>query len=797
MKLLSLLVCISLMSAVVFGQELLILNKQNSLPVENVAVFNQSMSLVVYSNSAGLANISRFGKRDSVYFKHPSIELIGLSMQDIVEMNYVLMIDNRSIIMDDIVVTASRWQEKKRDVPFMTDVIKVNGTRLLPVQTTSEILASTGNLMVQKSQGGAGSPVIRGFEANRLLLVVDGVRMNNAIYRSGHLQNSMSLDIGGLDRVEIVYGPSSVIYGSDALGGVIHYYTKTPALSKEQGFKLNADAAVQFASANKSNIYHLGLNAGFKKIAFYSSFTKSNYGDVQVGSNRYNFPANHGKVYSQIQVINGRDSLARSGNPDIQPGTGYEQYDMTHKVLIYLNKNLQLTGNFQYSNSSRINRFDELYNYEEKPDYAVWYYGPQKRLFSSVKLASVAKTRFFSDFSAIVAYQKIDEDRINRKFRRSNEMHQEEDVKVFSLNVDFRKAFSVKHKIEYGFESNYNDVESAGYNIDIRNGSVWDALSRYPDKGTSVNAISGYVGYKWAPSEKLKFSAGTRYSHIMLQSEFSEAFDMIPFSEVDMSTGALTGSASMIYNLPKDFRISLSFSTGYRAPNVDDYGKVRAKDNEVTLPNNKLRPEYANNAEIGLMTTVAGFISAGGNFFYTYLTNAIVGSYATYEGVDSLLYNGDMYRIVTNTNSNKAEIMGFSLFLNVDFTKSFQFKNTFNYTKGRDVSNRVSLGHIPPVFGKSVLIFEKNIFKNELSFNYHGRKRASDYSPTGEDNLNYATPEGTPSWAIVNFSSAVSVMKNIQFQVSIENIFDTYYRSFASGVSAPGRNFIFTLKAAI
>jgi hemoglobin/transferrin/lactoferrin receptor protein len=257
MKFSFILVILSSLYLQTIAQEVLILHQQNSIPIENVAVFNKNLTRVVYSNNQGVADLSQFSKSDSVFFKHPSIEQIGLSFQDIREMNFVLQIDKRNIIMDDIVVTASRWAEKKREVPFMTDVIRMSDSKVAILQTSSDILTSTGNLMVQKSQGGAGSPVIRGFEANRLLLVVDGVRMNNAIYRSGHLQNSMSLDLGGLDRIEVIYGPSSVIYGSDALGGVIHYYTKSPKQDDKKFLQVGADAAAQFSSANNAKIYHL------------------------------------------------------------------------------------------------------------------------------------------------------------------------------------------------------------------------------------------------------------------------------------------------------------------------------------------------------------------------------------------------------------------------------------------------------------------------------------------------------------------------------------------------------------
>ncbi|NJK93518.1 MAG: TonB-dependent receptor plug domain-containing protein [Bacteroidales bacterium] len=403
-----------------------------SLPVENAAIYNKSYTIAVYTNGEGKADLKKFSRNDSIYIRHPSVNTIGLTYQDIVDMNFVLLISKRSILMDDIVVTAYRWQEKKRDLPFQTDIIKIREMTI--PQTSADILSSAGNLMLQKSQGGGGSPVIRGFEANRVLLVLDGVRLNNAIYRSGHLQNSMTLDMGGLDRVEIIYGPASVIYGSDALGGVVHYHTREPILSDENKFLIKADAFTKYSSASNSNISSIGVNAGFKKFAWFSSYTLSNFGDIRMGKNRNPFLGDHGKAYYQTVFLDGRDSVISNTNTDIQPNTGYRQFDLTQKLLVLLSRNLKLSGNFQYSTSSRIHRYDELSIYNNAvPNYATWYYGPQNRLFGSVSLFSDGETVLFSGYKAVLAYQRIDEDRINRRFRRDNELHQEEDVDVFHL----------------------------------------------------------------------------------------------------------------------------------------------------------------------------------------------------------------------------------------------------------------------------------------------------------------------------------------------------------------------------
>jgi hemoglobin/transferrin/lactoferrin receptor protein len=131
--------------------------------------------------------------------------------------------------LKDVVVYANKFPTLSKNIIQTIGVI--TDKNLIQYQsTTADILTASGQVFVQKSQQGGGSPVIRGFEASRILILVDGVRMNSAIFRSGHLQNIITVDNMSLDRVEVNYGPSSTMYGSDALGGVINLFTKAPQL---------------------------------------------------------------------------------------------------------------------------------------------------------------------------------------------------------------------------------------------------------------------------------------------------------------------------------------------------------------------------------------------------------------------------------------------------------------------------------------------------------------------------------------------------------------------------------------
>lgn len=133
---------------------------------------------------------------------------------------------NGKFTLKEVTIAANKTEQSLIEVPNQIQILKSNEIAAIQAQSTADVLANTGNVFVQKSQMGGGSPVLRGFEANRILLVVDGVRMNNLIYRGGHLQNVITLDNNILDRTEIVFGSGSTIYGSDALGGTIHFFYK-------------------------------------------------------------------------------------------------------------------------------------------------------------------------------------------------------------------------------------------------------------------------------------------------------------------------------------------------------------------------------------------------------------------------------------------------------------------------------------------------------------------------------------------------------------------------------------------
>ncbi len=783
------------------AQTISVINSSTNEPIENVAIYNQDHKLSTITNEKGTADISHFNDADTLYFQHTAFVSYKIAKTDVPGMKNKVKLERKIVIIPEFVLTASKWKESKREVPHMVDVISPIKMKRLHNQTSADILTSTGNVFIQKSQAGGGSPILRGFEANKILLVIDGIRMNNAIYRSGHLQNSITIDNAMLDRVEIIYGPTSTMYGSDALGGVIHYITKEPVLaSKESKVITKASAYGQVSSTNSAWKSHLDFSVGNRKIGFLSSVTVSDFGDIRMGSFRAPYLGDFGKIFHYVKTENGIDSMHNNPDPMVQKRTGYSQYDFLQKILIKPKDNISFGINVQYSTSSNIDRLDQLTKYDDDGylEYAEWYYGPQKRFLGSFKCHYITDNFFFNTMTFVTGYQRIGESRNTRKFQSEELTSQNELVHVYSANLDFQKQFRSLARFQYGLEFNYNKLKSEAFTENLFTGYKVQTLTRYPDKDNNIVTNGGYINYKQKLSQKFIFSGGFRLNHVRLLSRFSDIFYFLPYDLIKINNTSVTGSLSLIFEPDKSLKTSIITSTGFRSPNVDDYGKVRIKNDLVTIPNRDLKPEYTYNVEMGISKTYDGYIQINGSYFVTLLTNAIVRADAILvNGVDSFEVQGDYYHTIANSNSNSAVIHGFNISLISDLNTNITFRSTLNYTYGRDLTDNTPLAHIPPIFGKTNISYKVKNMINEVYFIYSGWKKIKDMSPLGEDNEEEGTQYGFPGWYTINLRSTYEVNRHITFQLAIENVLNTFYKPYASGVAAPGINAIATLRVNI
>ncbi|MBA4322195.1 MAG: TonB-dependent receptor, partial [Odoribacter sp.] len=200
-----------------------------------------------------------------VCFQHFSYERTCMSMDDLKNSGYKVTLTRKVFPINEFVVSANRWEQSKSEVPNKISSIPDHHIRFQNPQTAADLITISDEVFVQKSQLGGGSPMIRGFSTNRILIVIDGVRMNNAIYREGNIQNVISLDPAAIESAEIIFGPGASIYGSDAIGGVMDFHTKKAFFSTGKKLYIKTDAFTRYSTAANEKTGHFDFSIGSKR----------------------------------------------------------------------------------------------------------------------------------------------------------------------------------------------------------------------------------------------------------------------------------------------------------------------------------------------------------------------------------------------------------------------------------------------------------------------------------------------------------------------------------------------------
>ena len=651
-------------------------------------------------------------------------------------------------------------------------IVEINQKKIsqLLATTTADVLQKSGEVVIQQSQSGGGSPIVRGFEANRVLLVVDGVRMNNAIFRSGHLQNSISTSPNMLAKIDVIFGPASVKYGSDALGGVIHIHSKSPSYNQEK----KTNFSQKYSSANQGVSLHIDHSWSKKNWSYLSAITINKFGNLKMGANRLHGYQDWGR---QTHITQGKTQLK----------TDYNQIDWIQKFRYDGTKNWSHLINLQYSSTTNLDRFDKLNDLSGgTPKFEQWYYGPQKRLLSAVASQYNQKHLLFDEFNNHVSFQIFHESRHSKKFGEN-------------LNERFEKVFVLSNTSDFIKNIGYNVLN---YGVDFQNNIVNSTANqatatRYADGGSQMQLFSVYGQYKMPYGLSSNYvSAGLRYNFSALQANFIDtATYSLHFSKIDVKNQAITASVGWKAAINKKLQMGASLSSGFRSPNVDDVTKVFEKSGLVTVPNNKLKPEYSYNAELNLSAKMNKNWDWNLSAYYTILEDAIIKQAFTLNNQDSIWYDGEYLPIVANQNEQQARIYGFYAKTNISLSQNWNWTNTINKTIGIIQEAQSPLDHIPPLFAKSELQWKKN--KHSISFYslLNDWKRVDEYSNNGSDNLNEATEDGNPRWWTLNLSYVAKISTTTTVQLALENILDVHYKTYSSAISSPGRNVIISLNS--
>lgn len=707
----------------------------------------------------------------------------------------------KQFVLDEVVVSATRWRQTSSNVPSKIITISPREVSLQNPQTAADLLGISGKVYIQKSQQGGGSPMIRGFATNRLLYTVDGVRMNTAIFRAGNIQNVINLDPFATESTEVFFGPGSVIYGSDAIGGVMSFQTLTPQFSSGDRTNIAGKFSTRYSSVNKENTGHFDVNLGWKKWALVTSISSWDYDHLKQGSHG---PKDYVKPY-YVQRQNGVDQVITQDDPLLQIPSAYSQMNLMQKVRFKPNESWDFQYGFHYSETSPYGRYDRHNRVRNgTARYAEWNYGPQKWMMNNLNINHIDSNSVYDQLSIRLAQQSFAESRIDRSLNNNERNTQTEEVEAYSVNLDFVKSMRGNHRLFYGLEYVFNDVNSTGMLTDISTGQDATGASRYPQSNWS--SLAAYLNDEFRVSDHFTLQAGVRYNQYKIDADFSNnlSFYPFPFATASLNNSAITGSIGGVLHMSDSWTLSANYSTAFRSPNIDDLGKVfDSEPGAVTVPNPDLKAEYAHNFDLGFVKVLGDRVKLDVTGYYTNLQNALVRRNFSLNGQEMIMYDGQLSQVQAIQNAAVANVHGIQAGLEIKLPGGFAFSTDLNYQEGEeelDDGTTSASRHAAPFFGVTRLGFLSDRFSLTLYTNYQGERKFEDLpqEEQSKDEIYAKDKDGNnyaPAWYTLNLKGSYQLNGAFTLSAGLENITDQRYRPYSSGISAPGRNFILSLTA--
>lgn len=782
------------------AQTVTVLEAGTGTPLHMVTLSSRTPQAFAVTGPDGRADVLAMAGSLRIAVRTIGHRTVELSFAQLADSAFTVRLARESLPLGQVVAVASRNEAPKGDEIGHFATLTPRDAQLRQPQTTADLLEGSGQVFIQKSQQGGGSPMIRGFATNRLMIVVDGVRMNTAIFRSGNLQNIISIDPLDLERTEVLFGPGSVMYGSDAIGGVMAFSTLRPRLATDDTTLIGGSAMGRWSSANNEFTGHLDVQVARRKWGLLTSISHSDFGDLRMGR--------HGPDdYLRPTFVQRQDSLdvvVTNDDPLVQRPSAYAQTNVMQKVRYRPHARLDLEYGLHYSTTGNYARYDRHLRTRSNglPRSAEWNYGPQVWLMNTLMAACTDTTLLFDHLTVRLAHQWFQESRLDRNFNSPVLRIREENVQAYSINLDLSKSVRQRHQLLYGLEGVWNTVQSIGTDRNILTGTEAAAAARYPQADWA--SLGAYLTYRYRVSDRVLVQAGARYSHFLLHAQFDTTLFALPYNEARTDNGALSGSAGLRWTPASRLEVQLQLATGFRSPNVDDMGKLfDPEPGAVMVPNTGLGAEYAYSAELGIAKVFGQWVKVDATAYFTYLDRALVRRDFTLNGADSILYAGELSRVQALQNAAFAMVYGVQAGLEVMLPKGFGIHGRFNWQRGveeTDDGSTAPLRHAGPWFATAHLTWTHRMVRLDLYTVTNGAVNFQDLAPEerNKPELYAKDRDGnphSPAWYTLNLRASVQVLRRVTISGGVENITDQRYRTYSSGIAAAGLNFVLAARA--
>ncbi len=447
-----------------------------------------------------------------------------------------------------VVVTAQRYETNQFDSPEAISVLTQKQLLQNPPRSTPEALMGLPGVWLQKTNHGGGSPFIRGLTGQQTLILIDGIRLNNATFRSGPNQYLNTIDPQSIAQIEVVRGSGSVQYGSDALGGVVQVLTKNPEFNNAK--PISGNAFVKYMSGGMEKSARAEMQYSSATIAVLGGIAWRDFGDIVAGGDI-------GKL---------------------KP-TGYTQLSGDIKARAKAGRNYLFTAAYQALNQEDVPVFHKI----QLENFALNHMDPQNRKLAYVQAEAFYDNRIFKHIKLTTVLARSVEGRISQKNEATVLTHEKDQINTKAAILTINSALSEKWTAQTGIEYYFDKVYSSREDKDVEKNQITPKRGLYPDGSTASNLA--IFTLHTLSLHKFTLAAGGRVN------TFGITVSENVLGKSTINPSALVGNFAVLYAIHPNHRITASVNTGFRAPNIDDMGTLGIVDFRYEVPNTNLEPE--------------------------------------------------------------------------------------------------------------------------------------------------------------------------------------------------------------
>ena len=620
------------------------------------------------------------------------------------------------------------WENQPYRTIIKTNTHSVGGN----TRTVPEMLSYETGVMVQKTNHGGGSPSLRGLHGNQTLMMVDGVRLNNSIFRYGPNQYLNTVDAFAVDQLDVLFGSGSIQYGSDAMGGVIAAKFHEPEFVKCNQWV--PKVFFRTTTGNQEYSMRSSVDRCFGQNAITAGITMRQFGDVLAG-----------------------------GDLKYQRPSGYKEFDVDVK-FVHKDK----MGKWVAAHQSN-NQFDvPIFHRVALENYKFYNTTLQARTLSYLKRSLVFSGKLFDEIELMVGRQNQHEHREFQK-NNSNLLRTERDsVNTYFFTTKFYGKLHNRWQWVLGTDFYFDKVNSARTDADVAMGTLKQIRGLYPNGSTQMqNSAFGYIT-KTGDRGLVRLGGRYNYTQITLQT--------LETGNVQYQKGAFVADGAGSLKVTKKLHLYGNVGTGFRSPNIDDMGTLGIVDFRFETPQYGLLPEYSFNKELGLK-----YKSAKSQFNVCVFHNAMSGLISRIKaGSDSM----QGYPVYQKQNVGSSLIYGAELDWKHEWGGHWVFGGGGSLIVGDNITGNEPMRRIPPAMCNAVLRYKLN-GSVSFSMNIIGA-RAQLRLAKGDIQDNRIGPAGTPGYFTGDLRCEMN-FKRATVDIAILNLRNQRYKTHGSGIYSMGR----------